>query len=91
MIGTKALNEGGRGALKYWCSKRDPVTGPRIALDQMGGQTNRTGEYPDETTYNSSYRGACRCGGCDRISLLSKDEERHHDPNAQSRDEELGN
>ena len=38
MIGTKASNEGGRGALNHWCSERDPVTGPRMSLDQMSGR-----------------------------------------------------
>ena len=27
MIGTKASNEGGRGALNHWCSGRDPIKG----------------------------------------------------------------
>jgi hypothetical protein len=87
MIGTKASNERGRGALNHWCRGRDPVTGPRPPSYAV--EKTRTGEYPDETTHNSNYRGACRCGGCGRISLLSKDEERHHDTNAQSRTEEL--
>ncbi len=32
MIGTKASNERGRGALNYWCRGRDPVTGPRPSV-----------------------------------------------------------
>ena len=30
MIGTKASNEHGRGALNHWCRGHDPVTGPRM-------------------------------------------------------------
>src|ERR1700732_3418355 len=90
MIGTKASNERGRGALNHWCRGRDPVTGPRPQRRaSCAVEKTRTGEYPDETTHNSNYRGACRCGGCGRISLLSKDEKRHHHPNAQSRAEEI--
>ena len=82
MIGTKASNEHGRCALNHWCRGHDPVTGPRMFWIRCAVEKTRTGEYPDETTHNSNYRGACCCGGSDRISLLSKDEERHHDPNA---------
>ena len=94
MIGTKASNERGRGALNHWCRGREPVTGPHPQHRASQGpgdavENTRTGEYPDETTHNSNYRGACRCGGCGRISLLSKDEERHHNPSAQSRAEAL--
>ena len=32
MIGTKASNERGLGALNHWCEVRGPVTGPRTAL-----------------------------------------------------------
>jgi hypothetical protein len=32
MIGTKASNERGRGALNHWCRGRDPVTGPRPSV-----------------------------------------------------------
>ena len=30
MIGTKASNEHGQGALNHWCRGHDPVTGPRM-------------------------------------------------------------
>jgi putative transposase len=33
MIGTKASNEHGRGALNHWCRGRDPVTGPRMPVE----------------------------------------------------------
>jgi hypothetical protein len=32
MIGTKASNERGRGALNHWCRGRDPVTRPRPSV-----------------------------------------------------------
>jgi hypothetical protein len=72
------------------------VTGSRPVASRIAGsgeavEKTRTGEYPDETIHNSNYRGACRCGGCVWISLLSKDEKRHHHPNAQSRAEALAN
>ena len=91
MIGTKASNERGRGGLNHWCGGRAPSPGraPPRRASQGAVEKTRTGEYPDETTHNSNYRGACRCGGCGRISLLSKDEERHHNPSAQSRAEAL--
>jgi hypothetical protein len=74
----------------------DPVTGyrPSRRASQGSGEAvekTRTGEYPYETIHNSNYRGACRCGGCVRISLLSKDEKRRHHPNTQSRAEALAN
>ena len=66
-----------------------PVTGSRIVGIGEAVENTRTGEYPDETTHNSIYWCAYRCGGCGRIFLLSKDEERHHNPSAQSRAEAL--
>ena len=78
----------------HWRRGRDP--GDRVAplASRIVGigeavENTRTGEYPDETTHNSIYWCAYRCGGCGRIFLLSKDEERHHNPSAQSRAEAL--
>ena len=43
---------------------------------QGSGEASKNSNWriPYETTHNSNYRGACRCGGCVRLSLLSKDE-----------------
>jgi hypothetical protein len=53
MIGTKALNEYGRGALNLWCRGRDPVTGPR-----MFGSDARTKKLELENTHMKPFTTA---------------------------------
>ena len=67
---------GGKRALKLgpgWRRGATPSPGRAWQGSGEAVEKTRTGEYPDETTHNSNYRGACRCGGCIRISFIIKE------------------
>ena len=49
MIGTKASNERGRGALNHWCRGHDPVTGPRPGVAHRRDQAMPTKLEPENT------------------------------------------
>ena len=50
MIGTKASNERGRGALNHWCRGRDPVTGSRPGVAHRRDQVMRSKTLELENT-----------------------------------------
>jgi hypothetical protein len=81
MIGTKASNEHGRGALNHWCRGHDPVTGACFGSDARSKklELENTLMKPLTTAIIGALVVAVAVIG---YLLLSKDEERHHDPNA---------